>query len=67
MAKDVEYLSEFVASLDNAFMLQQTLEELQQTVALIQPGSSEEYYDISIRNRKYGRVDPQKGFVLLEK
>ncbi len=48
-------------------MLEQNLEELQQTVALMQCENQEEFYDISIRNKKYGRVDAMNGPVLLEK
>ena len=64
---DVKYLAEFVGSLDNAFMLQQNLDELQQTVALMQSENHEEFFDISTRNKKYGRVDAMNGPMLLEK
>jgi hypothetical protein len=67
MALDVEHLTEFVSQLDNAFMLEQNLDELQQTVALMQSENHDEFYDISIRNKKYGRVDAMNGPVLLEK
>ncbi|EZF28445.1 hypothetical protein H101_07869 [Trichophyton interdigitale H6] len=29
--------------------------------------NTDEYYDIAVRNKKYGRVDPMNGPVLLEK
>ena len=48
-------------------MLQQNLDELQQTVALMGVENAEEFYDISIRNRKYGRVNAMNGPLLLEK
>ncbi|TPX09787.1 uncharacterized protein E0L32_008978 [Thyridium curvatum] len=67
LAKDVQYLVEFVGGLENAFMLQQNLDELQQTVALMQTDNVEEFYDVSTRNRKYGRVNALNGPVLLEK
>lgn len=67
MAKDVAYLADFVANLENAFMLEQNLEELQQTVALMQSENHDEFYDISTRNKKYGRVDAMNGPILLEK
>ncbi|KAK3369182.1 exocyst complex subunit Sec15-like protein [Lasiosphaeria ovina] len=67
LAKDVEHLSKFVASLDNAFMLEQNLDELQQTVALMQSDNHDEFFDISTRNKKYGRVDAMNGPILLEK
>jgi len=67
MAKDVKYLTEFVGSLENSFMLEQTLDELHQTVALMGAESADEFFDISTRNKKYGRVNPQYGAILLEK
>lgn len=67
LAKDVAYLAEFVDSLENAVILQGLLDELQQTVNLMQTDNPDEFYDISIRNRKYGRVDALEGPKLLEK
>lgn len=67
MALDVAHLTDFVSKLENAFMLEQNLDELQQTVALMQSENHEEFYDISIRNKKYGRVDATNGPLLLEK
>lgn len=66
LAKDVAYLTEFVDSLGSP-ILRENLDELQQTVALMQSDNPDEYYDISLRNRKYGRVDAMNGPVLLEK
>ena len=66
LAKDVHYLSDFVHTLKNP-ILEQNLEELQQTVALMQAENSDEYYDVLMRNKKYGRVDALNGPVLLEK
>jgi hypothetical protein len=67
IAKDVDFLTEFVGSLENAFMLEQNLDELQQTVALMRSDNHDEFFDISTRNKKYGRVDAMNGPVLLEK
>ncbi len=67
MALDVAHLTAFVGNLENAFMLEQNLDELQQTVALMQCDNHDEFYDISIRNKKYGRVDAMNGPLLLEK
>lgn len=67
MALDVKHLTEFVSSLENASMLQQNLDELQQTVALMQSDNHDEFYDISTRNKKYNRVDAMNGPILLEK
>jgi exocyst complex component 6 len=67
ITKDVQHLATFVSGLDNAFMLQQNLDELQQTVALMAAENPEEFYDISIRNKKYGRVNALNGPILLEK
>lgn len=66
LARDVRYLTEFVDTLNNP-ILGKNLEELQQTVALMQAENSEEFYDISTRNKKYGSVDAMNGPVLLEK
>ena len=48
-------------------VLQQNLEELQQTITLMQADNSDEYYDVATRNKKYGRVDAMNGPLLLEK
>ena len=66
LSKDVEYLSDFVATLGNP-ILQENTDELQQTVALMQSDNSDEFYDVATRNKKYGRVDPMNGPLLLEK
>ncbi|KAJ5231318.1 uncharacterized protein N7469_005906 [Penicillium citrinum] len=66
LAKDVEYLAQFVDSL-NVPILRENLDELQQTVQLMQAENADEFYDISTRNKKYGRVDAMQGPVLLEK
>lgn len=66
LAKDVQYLTEFVDTLDNP-ILKENLDELQQTVALLQADNSDEFYDIATRNKKYGRVDAVNGPILLEK
>lgn len=66
LAKDVEYLTEFVDSL-GVPILRENLDELQQTVQLMQADNTDEFYDISTRNKKYGRVDALNGPVLLEK
>ncbi|KAG7007944.1 hypothetical protein G7Y79_00007g020690 [Physcia stellaris] len=66
LAKDVRYLTEFVNTLGNP-ILGQNLEELQQTVALMQSDNSDEFYDMSTRNKKYGRVDAMNGRTLVEK
>lgn len=66
LAKDVEYLADFVDSLGNP-ILRENLDELQQTVSLLQSDNTDEFYDISTRNKKYGRVDAMNGPMLLEK
>ncbi|KAJ5246935.1 hypothetical protein N7468_001918 [Penicillium chermesinum] len=66
LAQDVEYLAQFVDSL-NVPILRENLDELQQTVQLMQAENADEFYDISTRNKKYGRVDAMQGPVLLEK
>ena len=67
LAQDVQYLIKFVDSLENGQMLRQNLDELQQTVDLMQSDNSEEFFDISTRNKKYGRVHAMNGPLLLEK
>ena len=66
LAKDVEYLYQFVDSL-GVPILKENLDELQQTVQLMQADNTDEFYDISTRNKKYGRVDAIHGPILLEK
>ncbi len=48
-------------------ILRENLDELQQTVMLLQAENSDEFYDVSTRNKKYGRVDAMNGPLLLEK
>jgi hypothetical protein len=67
LAKDVSFLTEFVDSLENGAMLRENLDELQQTINLMQSDNHDEFFDISTRNKKYGRVDAMNGPVLLEK
>lgn len=67
LAKDVQYLSDFIDTLDNAPILKQNLDELQQTVLLMQTENPDEFYDIGVRNRKFGRVDAMSGPMILEK
>ncbi len=67
LAKDVQRLRDFVEGLENGEMLKENLDELQQTVALMQSDNHDEFYDISTRNKKYGRVDALNGPLLIEK
>lgn len=67
LAKDVNYLSDFVDTLDNAPILKENLDELQQTVLLMQTENPDDFYDVSIRNKKFGRVDALNGPRILEK
>ena len=67
LAQDVQYLTEFVDSLENGQMLRENLDELQQTISLMQSDNHDEFFDVSTRNKKYGRVDAMNGPVLLEK
>ncbi|KAJ6782893.1 hypothetical protein PWT90_04882 [Aphanocladium album] len=61
LAEDVQYLTKFVSSLDNGEMLKENLDELQQTVNLLQSDNHDEFYDMSVRNKKYNRVDALNG------
>jgi hypothetical protein len=65
-AKDVDYLSSFVDELNNP-VLRENIDELVQTVSLMQNQDQEGFFDRSIANKKYGRVDRNHGAVLLEK
>jgi exocyst complex component 6 len=67
LAKDVQHLTDFVDGLENGFMLRSNLDELEQTIQLLQSENTDEFFDISTRNKKYGRVDAMNGPVLLEK
>jgi exocyst complex component 6 len=66
LALDVTFLSSFVDSLNNP-ILKENLDELCQTVALMETDNSDEFFDVSLRNRKYGRVDRENGAILIEK
>lgn len=48
-------------------VLQENLDELKQTVQLMQSDNPDEFYDISRRNKLYGRVDALNGPRILEK
>ncbi|CAI4211422.1 unnamed protein product [Parascedosporium putredinis] len=67
LAKDVQYLTAFVDHLENGEMLKENLDELQQTINLMQSDNHDEFFDVSTRNKKYGRVDAMNGPILLEK
>lgn len=67
LSQDVQYLVQFVDSLENGPMLRENLDELQQTINLLQSDNHDEFFDISSRNKKYGRVDALNGPLLLEK
>lgn len=64
---DVKHLTDFVDGLENGFMLRSNLDELEQTIQLLQSDNTDEFFDISTRNKKYGRVDSLNGPILLEK
>lgn len=67
LAIDVKFLSDYVSTLPNSVVLSESLDELRQTVALMETDAPDEFYDISLRNKKYRAVDPLKGPQLLEK
>jgi hypothetical protein len=67
LAKDVNFLANFVDGLENAPILRENLDELQQTVLLMQSDNPDEFYDVSMRNKKFGRVDALNGPRILEK
>ncbi|KAF2969259.1 hypothetical protein GQX73_g4361 [Xylaria multiplex] len=67
LAQDVQHLTDFVDGLENGFMLRSNLDELEQTIQLMQSDNTDEFFDASTRNKKYGRVDAMNGPILLEK
>ncbi|KAK8117486.1 uncharacterized protein PG998_005767 [Apiospora kogelbergensis] len=67
LALDVSHLTDFVDGLENGFMLRSNLDELEQTIQLLQSENTDEFFDISTRNKKYSRVHAMNGPVLLEK
>lgn len=66
LATDTAFLSSFVESLNNPILME-NLDELTQTVALMGTDNTDEFFDVAQRNKKYGKVDPMKGTVLIEK
>ncbi|KAF2142852.1 uncharacterized protein K452DRAFT_248391 [Aplosporella prunicola CBS 121167] len=66
LAQDTSFLSSFVDSLKNP-ILRENLDELVQTIALMQADDPLEFFDVSQRNKKYGRVNREHGAILLEK
>lgn len=67
MDLDVNHFRAYVETLPNNFVLLESLDELIQTIALMRTDQPDEFYDISLRNKKYRNVDPMKGPMLLEK
>jgi len=67
LAQDVQHLTNFVDGLENGFMLRSNLDELEQTILLLRADNIDEFFDVSTRNKKYGRVDALNGPILLEK
>lgn len=67
LAQDVQHLTDFVDELENGFMLRSNLDELEQTIQLLSSENTDEFFDASTRNKKYGRVDAMNGPILLEK
>jgi hypothetical protein len=66
LAQDVNFLSKFVDSLQNP-ILKENLDELVQSVTLMQTNDPDEFFDVSQANKKYGRVDRANGAILIEK
>ncbi|EXJ62821.1 hypothetical protein A1O7_03261 [Cladophialophora yegresii CBS 114405] len=67
MDMDISHFRAYVETLPNNFVLLESLDELVQTIALMRTDQPDEFYDISLRNKKYRNVDPLKGPMLLEK
>ncbi|EXJ86497.1 hypothetical protein A1O3_03448 [Capronia epimyces CBS 606.96] len=67
LSMDIDHFRSYVETLPNNSILLESLDELIQTVALMATDQPDEFYDISLRNKKYRNVDPLKGPQLLEK
>ncbi|KIX10375.1 uncharacterized protein Z518_01457 [Rhinocladiella mackenziei CBS 650.93] len=67
LTMDITHFQHYVQTLPNNSILLESLDELVQTVALMATDQPDEFYDISLRNKKYRNVDPLKGPQLLEK
>jgi len=67
LSLDISHFRSYVETLPNNSILLESLDELVQTVALMSTDQPDEFYDISLRNKKYRNVDPLKGPMLLEK
>lgn len=67
LGMDVAHFQSYVTTLPNNSILLESLDELVQTIALMSTDQPDEFYDISLRNKKYRNVDPLKGPQLLEK
>ncbi|KIW16922.1 hypothetical protein PV08_04112 [Exophiala spinifera] len=67
LSMDIDHFRSYVETLPNNSILLECLDELIQTVALMSTDQPDEFYDISLRNKKYRNVDPLKGPQLLEK
>jgi len=67
LSMDISHFRSYVETLPNNSILLESLDELVQTVALMSTDQPDEFYDISLRNKKYRNVDPLKGPQLLEK
>lgn len=67
LGMDISHFRSYVETLPNNSILLESLDELVQTVALMSTNQPDEFYDISLRNKKYRNVDPLKGPQLLEK
>ncbi|KAK5374824.1 Rab GTPase-binding exocyst subunit S15 [Exophiala xenobiotica] len=67
LSMDISHFRSYVETLPNNSILLESLDELIQTVALMSTDQPDEFYDISLRNKKYRNVDPLKGPQLLEK
>jgi hypothetical protein len=64
--QDVVHLSEFVESIGNP-ILKKNLDQMLQTVALMNTSDPDEFFDVALANKKYGMVDRANGAILLEK
>ncbi|RMZ91963.1 hypothetical protein DV736_g783, partial [Chaetothyriales sp. CBS 134916] len=54
LSLDVAHFTEYVRTLPNHMILLESLDELTQTISLMQSSQPEEFYDVSLRNKNAG-------------
>ncbi|KAI9344931.1 exocyst complex subunit Sec15-like-domain-containing protein [Obelidium mucronatum] len=66
-AKDIQFLENFIACLDNSSHIDDIFLELRQTTTFLLSDSYEQFLNPETRNRNYNRINPSNLAILLEK